>query len=65
MSYEILFTNFIGTQRVIRAKNIETGEIVDFTLEDISSLPTDLQQTVQKHIHIINNGEFDYDGLLL
>ncbi|CAM4244342.1 hypothetical protein BAMA111019_14295 [Bacillus manliponensis] len=60
-----MFTNFIGTQHVIQAKDMTAGEIIDFTFEEPLSIPTRLQQIIRIYIHIINSGELDYDGLLL
>jgi hypothetical protein len=67
MSYEILFSNFVGTQRVVRVKNSVTGEVFDFTPDMLESdeLPSDLQQYVKEHLEEINSGDTDYNGLLL
>lgn len=67
MVYEILYSNFVGTQRVVRVKNSTTGEVFDFTPDTLSNnkLPTDLQQYVQQHLEQINSGDTDHDGLIL
>ncbi|MBO9129071.1 hypothetical protein [Bacillus sp. 165] len=67
MRYEIISSAFIGTQRVVRVKNMETGETIDFTPDTLESnkFPADLQQYIESQMYMINSGETDYDGMLM
>jgi hypothetical protein len=40
---------------------------VDFTPDALESdnLPDDLKQYIERHMHMINNGDTDYDGMLM
>lgn len=67
MDYEIIFSQFIGTQRVVRVKETATGKVYDFTPDTLEAdeLPEEVEQFVQEHMERINSGYTDYDGLFL